>query len=201
LRSYLEWFQTLPLWLELDGLRAVHACWDEPSMATIAEAHKNHGGVTREFLHSACRKGKSLFPPVEVVLKGKEARLPEGVSFQDKDGHVRAAIRTRWYMAPGGHSYRTYAMQSDEIACDLELDAKVIAAAAPYPATAKPVFVGHYWLSAEQPNVLAGNVACLDYSVAKGGFLCAYRWSGEQQLSNENFVWVKETAALDGISR
>jgi hypothetical protein len=31
-------------------------------------------------------------------------------------------------------------------------------------------------------------VACLDYSVAKGGFLCAYRWNGEQKLRNENFV-------------
>ena len=34
LRSYLEWFRTLPLWLDLDGLRAVHACWDERAMAT-----------------------------------------------------------------------------------------------------------------------------------------------------------------------
>ena len=39
-------------------------------------------------------------------------------------------------------------------------------------------------------DALADNVACLDFSVAKGGFLCAYRWNGEQKLSNENFVWV-----------
>lgn len=192
LRSYLDWFRTLPLWLDLDGLRAVHACWDEQAMGHIADAHTNHGGTTTEFLHSACRNGKPLFAPVEVVLKGKEGKLPDGASFQDKDGHVRTEIRTRWYLPPDGHTYRTFALQSDEIACDLELDAAVIAAAAPYPATAKPVFVGHYWLSAQRPAVLAGNVACLDYSVAKGGFLCAYRWNGEQQLSNESFVWVKK---------
>ena len=40
-----------------------------------------------------------------------------------------------------------------------------------------------------RPEVLAGNMACLDYSVAKDGFLCAYRWHGERKLSNENFVW------------
>jgi hypothetical protein len=34
------------------------------------------------------------------------------------------------------------------------------------------------------------NVACLDYSVAKGGFLCAYRWDGEQKLTSERLVWV-----------
>ena len=189
IRSHLDWLRTLPMWLDLEGLRAVHACWDERAMGQIADAHK--GGATTEFLHSACRKGKPLFAPVEVILKGKEGRLPDGASFQDKDGHVRTGIRTRWYMAPDGHTYRTYALQSDEIACDLKLDEAVIAAAAPYPATAKPVFVGHYWLSAVRPGVLAENVACLDYSVAKGGFLCAYRWNGEQTLSNENFVWAK----------
>lgn len=26
--SYLDWFRALPLWLDLDGLRVVHACWD-----------------------------------------------------------------------------------------------------------------------------------------------------------------------------
>lgn len=191
LRSYLEWFRTLPMWLDLDGLRTVHACWDERAMHTIAEAQKGYGGITTEFLHSACREGKPLFEPVETILKGKEGKLPEGASFRDKDGHIRNEIRTRWYKAPHGQTYRTYAFQSDEIACNLELDEAVIVAATPYPATAKPVFVGHYWLSAERPEVLAPNVACLDYSVAKGGSLCAYRWNGEQQLSNENFVSVR----------
>ncbi|HUE70449.1 MAG TPA: metallophosphoesterase [Pirellulaceae bacterium] len=190
LRSHLEWFRTLPMWLDLDGLRAVHACWDERALGQIADAHNSYGGATTEFLHSACRKDNPLFAPVEVILKGREGRLPDGASFQDKDGHVRTEIRTRWYMPPDGHTYRTYALQSDEIACDLGLNDDVIAAAVPYPATAKPVFVGHYWLSARRPELLAGNVACLDYSVAKGGYLCAYRWQGEQTLSNENFVWV-----------
>jgi hypothetical protein len=34
------------------------------------------------------------------------------------------------------------------------------------------------------------NVACVDYSVAKGGILVAYRWDGEKKLSHKNFVWV-----------
>lgn len=191
LTSYLDWFRTLPMWLDLDGLRAVHACWDEQVMSMIADVRKGERTITTDFLHSACRKGHPLFAPVEVVLKGKEAALPDGASFEDKDGHVRTEIRTRWYLPPHGRSYRTYALQSDEIACDLGLDKSVIEAAAPYPVDAKSVFIGHYWLSAQRPELLADNVACLDYSVAKGGFLCAYRWNGEQRLSNENFVWAK----------
>jgi hypothetical protein len=51
------------------------------------------------------------------------------------------------------------------------------------------MFIGHYWLSAQRPEILADKLACLDYRVAKGGFLCAYRWHGEQKLRNESFVW------------
>jgi len=189
LRSALDWFRTLPLWLELDGLRAVHACWDEQSITQISAATQNQFSLTAELLQSACREDKPLYAPVEIILKGKEGKLPTGATFLDKDGHPRTEIRTRWYLPPVGHTYRTYALHSDEIDCDLALEQSVIDSAAPYPATAKPVFLGHYWLSAQHPRILADNVACLDYSVAKGGFLCAYRWQGEQKLQNENFVW------------
>lgn len=195
LRSHLDWFRSLPMWLELDGLRAVHACWDESAMAQVAEALALHGGVTPEFLHGACLDHGSHFTAVEVVLKGKVGDLPNGIYFEDKDGHVRTEFRTRWYLAPEGHTYRTYALQADPIACDLDLDRRVIAQAAPYPAHGKPVFFGHYWLSAQSPSVLAHNVACLDFSVAKGGFLCAYRWDSEPQLNNQNFVWISKTIA------
>jgi hexokinase len=39
-------------------------------------------------------------------------------------------------------------------------------------------------------QAIAANIACLDYSVARDGHLCAYRWSGEQSLSPANFVTV-----------
>ena len=87
LNSYLSWFRTLPLWLDLDGLRVVHACWDETRMAKIS------GPVTDEFLYSACSPRGDLFEPVEAILKGKEARLPAGATFRDKDGHERTATR------------------------------------------------------------------------------------------------------------
>jgi hypothetical protein len=41
----------------------------------------------------------------------------------------------------------------------------------------------------------ATNVACLDYSVAKGGMLCAYRWDGEQELLNDKFCSVQSKQA------
>ena len=67
--------------------------------------------------------------------------------------------------------------------------------ATPYPAEAKPVFVGHYGLLAPRPHLLAQNVACVDFGVAKDGFLCAYRWDGERTLRDDSFVYVGRTVS------
>lgn len=196
LDSALNWFRTLPMWLELDGLRAIHACWDDRSIALIRQMLAGEQRITNEFLQLGCKPGMPVFSAVETVLKGKEAALPDGVIFHDKDGHVRTSMRIRWYLAPEQQTYRTYAL-TDEIACDFPIEQSVIDAAAPYPRHAKPVFVGHYWMSALRPRLLAENVACLDYSVARNGFLCAYRWSGEQKLRSENLVWTSKANGED----
>jgi hypothetical protein len=53
----------------------------------------------------------------------------------------------------------------------------------------KPVFIGHYWLT-DVPRALSDKVACVDYSIAKGGRLVAYRWDGEPSLSESKLHWV-----------
>lgn len=179
----LDWFRTLPLWLDLDGLRVVHACWDEERMAQIPHE------VSDEFLREACLPEGSLCEAVEAILKGKQICLPPGATFRDKDGHVRSAARAKWYEPAHGQTCSSYAMASEPIDSNAPLPAEVLNEAAPYPADAKPVFVGHYWLSGPQPELLRSNVACVDWSVAKGGFLCCYRWDGEQQLDPAKFVW------------
>jgi len=183
LAGWLQWFRSLPLWLDLDGLRVVHACWDDSRMATL------EGPITDEFLRAACSPRGRLFKPVEAILKGKEATLPTGITFRDKDGHERVSTRLKWYEHPKGHTYRTYAMESEPIDSDAPLPEEVFAAAVPYPEDAKPVFVGHYWMQGPRPELLRRNIACVDWSVAKGGFLCAYRWDGERALDAGKFVW------------
>jgi hypothetical protein len=48
---------------------------------------------------------------------------------------------------------------------------------------------GHYWLTGD-PILSGERLACLDFSVAKGGRLTAYRWSGEQNLLARDLVSV-----------
>ncbi len=191
LESYLNWFRTLPFWLDLGGIRVVHACWDDHHMQVIRQARNASQAIETHFLRHAYRKGNRLFESVEAVLKGKEMHLPDGHFYRDKDGHERGSVRVKWYEDPTGHTYRTYALQTDLFECDMDLPESLLSEARPYPENAPPVFIGHYWLSATSPSRLAHNVACLDYSVAKDGFLCAYRWDGEPQIDDDKFVTVR----------
>lgn len=190
LASHLAWFRTLPLWLEFEGLRVVHACWDDESVAAIGRAD---AAAAEGFVPAACREQGRLFTAVETLTKGKEAALPAGVYQLDSEGQPRSQFRLRWYADARGQTYHTYGLMNEPVDCDDPLPADVLAGATPYPAPAlaPPVFIGHYGLRAGSPFLLAANVACVDWGVAGGGFLCAYRWDGERELSPAKFVYTE----------
>ncbi|HET6422371.1 MAG TPA: metallophosphoesterase [Planctomycetaceae bacterium] len=187
LQDALDWFRSFPLWLELDGIRAVHACWDEPSQRCLAGHLTSNNTITEDLLQCTGDTSGAKFHAVETLLKGREIPLPPGISFTDKGGFLRRRMRARWYLSSLGHTYRSYAM-SNEIDCDHPLTDDTASALPGYPHDAPPVFIGHYWLREHPPTPLAPNVACLDYSIAKDGWLCAYRWNGERTLSPEHFL-------------
>ncbi len=200
LEDHIEWFKTLPLWLELDGLRVVHACWDPSALALIEQRARQTGGTNDAFFRMAAERDDALFGAVETVLKGPEMDLPAGCSFKDSDGNTRKRSRTRWYLTePERRTWREYSFAfdrdvvtaiPDEPLGDSEEGRAVAATATPYPEDAPPVFIGHYWMPGEvKPAPLAENVVCLDYSVArKGGVLCGYRWDEFADWSAHPFV-------------
>jgi len=181
-QDVIEWFKTLPLWLDLGELRIVHACWDTTAMAKLGSNRLSHS-----LLRAASRKGSVEYVAMETVLKGKEIPLPEGKHFYDKDGNPRHEIRVRWWDGTA-RTYRDAFMGPESALThipndDIEGDHLI-----EYTKSAPPVFVGHYWLEGK-PEPLASNIVCLDYSVAKpGGKLVAYRWDGEQTLTATHFV-------------
>ena len=185
----IAWFKTLPLWLDLGALRIVHACWDTALIESISNWQDGSNRLSDALLHQAVRASSWQFEAIETLLKGKELPLPKGVSFLDKDSHPRHNIRVRWWDRSattyrgafiGPASART-TIPDDEIVGDHLIT---------YDHDAPPVFLGHYWLEGE-PQPLARNIACLDYSVARpGGKLVAYRFDGEQRLRADRFVSV-----------
>jgi hypothetical protein len=185
--DYLAWFLTLPLALELPGLRAVHACW-EPRHIAYLRGELPGLRLTLHFLLRASRRGSPEFEAVEVTLKGREVALPRGVSFHDKDGHRRDLMRVRWWQNPAAAAaYREYYLEDLP---ELRGQPVVINNLDPWHyQDEKPVFFGHYWLRGT-PQLLQPYAVCLDYSVARGGQLIGYRWHGEPVLRADHLVWV-----------
>lgn len=192
-----EWFLTLPLWLDLPEIRVVHACWHPASLArlqsrlTDARLHESlveSAVVGASFAgkgDSACELENSLSSAVEIVLKGLEIALPEGMSFHDKDGHLRHHVRTRWWkQAPA--TYADIALGTGG-KLDPALDAPIPEGVLAGYDNAKPLFLGHYWMTG-RPEPLDTRIACVDYSAGKGGPLVAYCWRGEDELSAASFV-------------
>lgn len=180
----IQWFKTLPLWLDLDGIRVVHACWDFDSIEKL-----NTPILTDDLLQQSSIKNTWQFHAIETILKGKEISLPNGVQFYDKDGNPRHHIRTRWW-DKHAKTYKEVFFGPDVALTHIPNDNILGDHLIDYREDDKPVFLGHYWMEGEIAP-LADNIACLDYSVAKlEGKLVAYRWDGEQILDKEKFVFV-----------
>lgn len=185
--DYLNWFYTLPLFLEQDGIRAVHACWDDEHMQWL-NTH-GHQTLNEELLIKSHQWGTKEYEVIEDILKGKEIDIPEEFAWPDKDGNTRVKNRIRWWVDPAGVTHGSFLFD-----CPEPLHSKLVESAPRiniYPADAPPVFIGHYWLNDSKPFIQSHNVICLDYSIAKNGALVAYRWSGEEEIDNKHFVSVK----------
>lgn len=182
-RSWIGWFRTLPLWLDLGGVRVVHACWDPLSMDVL-------GGPTLTDEMVTAEKGSDLYEAIEIVLKGPEVDLG-GLCYLDKGGHKRTKARFRWWNPNTTTLASGAEIPSNSLACDKtpfgELPDTELPRELPRIPEGAPVLYGHYWRSGT-PTVDSPKTACLDWSVAAGGPLVAYRWSGEIELANANLI-------------
>jgi hypothetical protein len=195
LTSALEWFRTLPMWRDLGTARIVHACWSDANIEYLALASDELGRMTPAFLHAATTEGNPVFESLECILKGPEHLLPDNLKLDDRAGHPRRNVRVRWFDGPPPQTFTDITFPRSGDTRLLNYPPPGCWAALGYSTNLPPVFFGHYWLTDDNPAPVAPNAACLDYSVARGGKLVAYRFDGEQTLSAKHFVSVPSRAA------
>lgn len=188
--EYIDWFKSIPLWLDLDAIRLVHACW-HPEQIELLQFELEGSRLTPQTLEAAFTRGLPLSNAAEIVLKGPEVALPENVVFHDKDGHARRNTRIRWWDETA-LTYRQAAIVDAGTASMLP--------DAPLPPSARfslgqgaPVFFGHYWMNGS-PTLVSPKAACLDFSIAKDGVLAAYSWDGETELDPAKLSWAGHPA-------
>jgi len=187
-QSVIDWFKTLPVYLELDGLRAIHACWDQAMVDEMTSYLDQDKCLKPDAYTQASKKGTRLYHLVEDLMKGPEITLPDGAFFHDKDGNKRTAIRYKWWES----NLKTYwdAAIAPKDVMDNIPKLPINLESKSYPDDAPHVFFGHYWFTGT-PMPVQDNVACLDYSAGKGGPLVAYRWhegAKDKPLNPQKFI-------------
>ncbi|QDT48930.1 Bis(5'-nucleosyl)-tetraphosphatase PrpE [asymmetrical] [Symmachiella dynata] len=141
-KTVLDFFRTLPLALERDGLRVVHACWDEKMVEIVRnaddvvslykryeqsiEGRMENSGL-KEVFKNLARQNEN---PVKVLTSGKERRAKEPFF---ASGKLRQEERVPWW----------------EEYTDKEL-----------------CVFGHYSFFKGESNS-SGGAICVDYAVAK----------------------------------
>lgn len=186
----IDWFKTLPVYLEDYGVRAVHACWHPELITTLEPFLDANKALKADSWVPASRKGSDLYDAIETVLKGLEVSLPEGVSYLDADGNSRTKTRTKWWLEDA-ETYHQALLVPKSIIDRIPHDPLPASARLKYDRKAL-LFIGHYWMRG-RPSLLNEHMVCLDYSIGKGdssGTLCAYRWEGENTLNPENLIFI-----------
>lgn len=187
-KSWIEWFRTLPPFLDLGGIRVVHGCWGDQAVTTLKVGGWGPETVlSNALLLEVNRSGSPMKDARKLLTCGLELELPEGRFIRDKAGHKHTEIRiANWRdwasqihevaLIPAGQEEQLHGMDwpSDLVISAIE---------------GSPIFVGHHWFNGH-PAIEGPKLACLDWSVAKDGPLVGYRWDGESELSNDSLVWV-----------
>lgn len=177
LREMMDWLQELPLWLDFGKIRIVHASWDHRAIERLSRRR----GWAEELIPDA--NNGALSPEQVAVLK-----LLKGPAIT-LDGVLH---RVRWWLDPRGRTLREVLLSAKLDAIedlDRAVDPSDYEVFYPYPEDAPPVIFGHYGIP-HHPLRYLPNAACVDYGVARGGKLCAYRWDGEQVFDPAKFVFL-----------
>ncbi|CAG5002089.1 Bis(5'-nucleosyl)-tetraphosphatase, symmetrical [Dyadobacter sp. CECT 9275] len=186
--DYIEWFKTLALFQETESFRAVHAGWDNQSIAFLSKTLPN-GKLTDDLIYKSEKKETELTTALEITLRGKQITLPAGHYYEDEDGTKRNEIRVKWWKNPMQLSYSEISVDPIATLPETPVDLSLLPNADYYNHESKPVFFGHYWLRGT-PVLIQQNLCCLDFSIAKNGHLAAYRFDGEKELSDSKLVYV-----------
>lgn len=178
---YLDWFKRLPLALELGGARFVHAYWDEKTVAKITPGASLHDLGWSEPHFSGSKKDMA-----DLLTKGPELHLPEGLLVRDHQGNTHAQARINWWLSETAHDLRALIKPDTPELAGIAVPEKARNYPPPRP-TDPPTFFGHFGFH-ECPGLLGPNFTSVDFTGPHGASIGAYRWDGEGILNEDKLV-------------
>lgn len=183
--KHLKWMQTLPLFLELDGIRVVHACWSDAAVSTIKSKlaeEQNYENIFREYYNAPKTE---LSRSIAIITKGVDLKMPGDLKIVNNKGVSPLSFRLSWWENPEGKTFRKMSFESKFKLPAYTIPKEILPETFIYNEKEPLVFFGHY-CRANGPHIIKSNICCVDSCVSKGKVLTAYTWSGEKVLKEEN---------------
>ncbi len=182
----IEFFKSLPVYIDFGAFRVIHACWDDDKLDTIEPYLDANARFDEKTYAHYGAKLQPLFDAVDSVLKSPEFDLPDGVSFQDMHGISRTKTRVLWWRDPALNVSERLDMRFSVNEEQKDIIDGHEGLRSTFMRAAVPTFIGHYALTYEGKPEFTDSVAVLDYKDKVTG----YRWNkGDTEFSPHCFVF------------
>ena len=184
---FIAWLRTLPLFLELETLRIVHAAWHFSSIKILEQALV----ADDLFIKETFEKESMYKRASQSILSGIKTTIPKDLKLVDRFAIPRAKGRLKWWLDLRGKPYSEcfFSPMFPKISDRGPIETEV-SMLEPYTQQEKPVFIGHYCLPPNIPKIF-GQVVCLDGCVTCDKRLWGYRYEGEHIPETSNLIQVK----------
>ena len=187
-KSHLKWMRTLPMFMEMDGFRVVHACWKDENI-DLLKTHITEDKLKKSFLRRIDKNNSDISKAFWETCKGIDFQLPNDMLIFDSIGRPHRSFRSKWWIDPVGKSFRDLSFETRFDLPSYTIPAELVESRSAYPMDAPIVFFGHYCLK-NGGNIISNNLCCLDSCISRNGKLAAYQWNGEKTLTTSQLVKV-----------
>jgi hypothetical protein len=185
-----KWLRSLPLFLELDPIRIVHACWKDENIVVIKREIQTGRIPKSIFRHLVSDPKSELSQSILQTTRGIHHILPSDLRIYDNRHRNHPFYRIRWWNSPEGLTFQQWSFESKFKLPNYTIPKEIIPESIIYPEDAPVVFFGHY-CRGNGPWVIRDNLCCVDACVTGKGTLAAYRWDGEPVLNPENLIFAR----------
>lgn len=190
-KSYLKWMRKLPFFLDLDGIRVVHACWSDKHINIIKEDISKEIPVKDIFRNYFKKPQLELSKAITILTKGMDFELPGDLKIINNKGISPRSFRMRWWEEAEGKTFEEISFESKFTLPSYTIPEQILPTSINYGEEKPPVFFGHY-SRYEGPHIIKPNICCIDSWIAGSKTLTAYCWSGEKSLIKENLVQISD---------
>ena len=134
----------------------------------------------RNILRASRRKNSPVHGAVEHLLYGPEVHLPDGYSFNDKEGKDRTGIRTRWWDMKPGLTFGEVCMPAPMDCPHPLLERHLERCRITRPTRRRSSSATTGCRRIARAVRCATTCVCLDFCAGLGGPLVACRWNGPE---------------------